>query len=54
MQLSATMKRLGWERTENKITIEKEQVRGYFRQQTQLPSDCPRGPVPDDEEVEEL
>jgi predicted P-loop ATPase len=33
MQLSATMKRLGWERTENKITIEKEQVRGFFRKE---------------------
>jgi predicted P-loop ATPase len=52
MQLSTTMKRLGWDRTENKITVEKEQVRGYFRQQTQLPSEYRK--VPDDEEIEEL
>jgi predicted P-loop ATPase len=40
MQLSTTMKRLGWERTENKITIEQEQVRGFYRKVTpQCPSD---------------
>jgi hypothetical protein len=31
MRLSATMKRLGWERNENKITIGNQQVRGFFR-----------------------
>jgi predicted P-loop ATPase len=53
MQLSATMKRLGWERTENKITIEKEQVRGFFRKQ-QLPAGNPEAESGPDDGIEEL
>jgi predicted P-loop ATPase len=44
MRLSVVMKRLGWSRTENKITIGKEQVRGFFRQRPKIrPDDAPVG-----------
>jgi hypothetical protein len=50
MRLSITMKRLGWERTENKITIGKEQVRGFFRQRPKMPELKPGWKrVPDDD-----
>jgi len=31
MRLSEVMKRTGWERDDNKLTVDGKQARGYFR-----------------------